>query len=119
MRISTAGSCFAQHIGRTLRDRGYNILDVEKGPKSLSNALRNKYSYGVYSARYGNICTSRQFLQLVDSALNNKIINTPAWELINKKDWVILMVVFYTNIRRCSRALFISLVLVQMFIIFH
>ena len=55
MRIGTAGSCFAQHIGRSLKKRKFNILDVEPARWSFPAELREKYSYGVYSARYGNI----------------------------------------------------------------
>ena len=65
MRIGTAGSCFAQHIGRSLKKRKFNILDVEPARWSFPAELREKYSYGVYSARYGNIYSVRQLLQLV------------------------------------------------------
>jgi len=32
-RIATAGSCFAQHISRYLRDNQFNLLDVEPPPR--------------------------------------------------------------------------------------
>ena len=63
-KIATAGSCFAQHITRHLRKNGYNILDVELPPSRLSDNLHQKFGYSMYSARYGNIYTVRQLLQL-------------------------------------------------------
>ena len=35
MPIVTAGSCFAQHIGKTLEKNGFNILDGEPPPIGL------------------------------------------------------------------------------------
>ena len=35
MPIATAGSCFAQHIGRAMRTRGFNVLDAEPAPPGL------------------------------------------------------------------------------------
>ncbi len=67
-KIATAGSCFAQHIGRTLRLAGYNILDYEPAPKYLPNNIYSKYNYETYSARYGNIYTSAQLLQIAKEA---------------------------------------------------
>lgn len=59
-RIATAGSCFAQHISRTLQNEGYDFLITEPG-----EAARQ---YGVYPARFGNIYTPRQLLQLFQRA---------------------------------------------------
>lgn len=63
--IATAGSCFAQHVGRALRGAGLNVLDAEPAPDVKIGALPQRYGYGIYSARYGNIYTTRQFLQLL------------------------------------------------------
>lgn len=63
-RIATAGSCFAQHISRYLKKSGYNVLDVEPPPPGLQESLHQKFGYSMYSARYGNIYTVRQLLQL-------------------------------------------------------
>jgi hypothetical protein len=68
-RIATAGSCFAQHIGRHLRSRGFTILDVEPAPMYLPAERRAEFGYGIYSARYGNVYTVRQMLQLAQEAL--------------------------------------------------
>lgn len=62
--IATAGSCFAQHIARHLRKNGYQVLDTEPAPLGIRWHLEHKYGHSVYSARYGNIYTVRQLLQL-------------------------------------------------------
>lgn len=59
-RIATAGSCFAQHISRTLQGEGCNYLVTEPGDGARQ--------YGVYPARFGNIYTPRQLLQLFQRA---------------------------------------------------
>lgn len=63
-RIAAAGSCFAQHILTNLVSRKYNIIDVEPPPQGLSLERARSFGYGIYSARYGNIYTARQMLQL-------------------------------------------------------
>lgn len=63
-RIVTAGSCFAQHIARYLKAEGFNYLVTEPGHPLLNDELRAVYNYGVFSARFGNIYTSRQLEQL-------------------------------------------------------
>jgi hypothetical protein len=68
-RLATAGSCFAQHIGRALKARGYSFLDEEPAPEIFPAALHSAYGYGLYSARYGNIYTVRQLLQLLRRSL--------------------------------------------------
>src|SRR5260370_5955108 len=60
-RIATAGSCFAQHISRTLTNEGYDYLITERAPLSAS---ATDDGYGVFPARFGNIYTVRQLLQL-------------------------------------------------------
>lgn len=65
VRVATAGSCFAQHIGRQLRELGFNYFDAEPAPRLLSKASWQDFGFGMYSARYGNVYTSRQFLQIL------------------------------------------------------
>lgn len=67
-RIATAGSCFAQHIGRHMRTSGFRVLDMEPAPPLLPSDQHGKYGYSIYSARYGNIYTIRQMLQLAKEA---------------------------------------------------
>lgn len=63
-RVATAGSCFAQHIGRYLRANAFEVLDVEPAPAWLPAELHGKYGFSTYSARYGNIYTVAQLAQL-------------------------------------------------------
>lgn len=67
-RVSTAGSCFAQHIARHLSASGYNYFVTEPGHPIGSPEDRAAFGYGLFSARYGNIYTARQLLQLFDRA---------------------------------------------------
>lgn len=68
--IMTAGSCFAQHIGRHLVNSGFNVMDYERRDDYLmSESDGGSFGYGIYSARYGNIYTIKQFLQLIKEAL--------------------------------------------------
>lgn len=67
-RIATAGSCFAQHIGRNLQRRGANYLDLEPAPPFLDAKDARRFGFGLFSCRYGNIYTSRQLLQLFQEA---------------------------------------------------
>jgi len=78
-KVATAGSCFAQHISRTLTKNGFNYYVVESG-EELAQTEASRRNYGVFSARYGNIYTSRQLLQLFDRAYGrfNPIEN--AWQ---------------------------------------
>jgi hypothetical protein len=70
-RIATAGSCFAQHIGRYLAKSGFNVIDREPPPRGLDEAAANKFGYRLYSARYGNIYSIRQLKQLLLEALGD------------------------------------------------
>jgi hypothetical protein len=66
--VVTAGSCFAQHIARNLRQSGYNYLVTEGAHPLCPPALAAEYNYGTFSARYGNLYVPRQLLQLIDRA---------------------------------------------------
>lgn len=68
--IATCGSCFAQHIGKRLRNGGYRYLDLEPAPKELGAEKAKALGYGLYSARYGNVYTSRQLVQLFQRAFD-------------------------------------------------
>ena len=66
--IATLGSCFAQHLSRHIQDSGYNYLVTEPlrigGEQTeISSAMAHQFS-----ARYGNVYTVRQALQLLDRA---------------------------------------------------
>src|SRR5690606_14382939 len=77
-RVATAGSCFAQHISRRLAGIGFNYQVVEAG-EALPEAERIRRNFGVFSARYGNIYTSRQLLQLFQSCFEDRMPVEAAW----------------------------------------
>ena len=78
--IATAGSCFAQHIGRALRSRKLNYLDCEPPPPFMSAAEADRFGYGLYSCRYGNVYTVRQLLQLFLEAHGRRTPGDITWE---------------------------------------
>ncbi len=80
MRIATAGSCFAQHIGRHLKLRGVRVIDTEPAPPGLTGEAATAFGYEMYSARYGNIYTVRQLLQLVSEAVGTFTPAEVVWE---------------------------------------
>lgn len=61
--VATAGSCFAQHLSRCLDEQRVRLFKAE----TLSTD-GSPYSAYEFSARYGNIYTARQLLQLFDRA---------------------------------------------------
>lgn len=67
-RIATAGSCFAQHIARTIVSSDFNYFVSEKAPAGTSPDLAEARQFGLFSARFGNIYTTRQLVQLFERA---------------------------------------------------
>ncbi|MEO6359672.1 MAG: GSCFA domain-containing protein [Sphingomicrobium sp.] len=67
-KVATAGSCFAQHISRYLRKSGFNYFVAEQGHPILSAKARTANNYGLFSARFGNVYTARQLLQMFERA---------------------------------------------------
>lgn len=63
----TIGSCFAQHISRRLKEEKYNFLVTETAHPILG-ALGAEFGYETFTARYGNVYTTRQLVQLFDRA---------------------------------------------------
>ena len=80
MKIATAGSCFAQHVGRALRQAGCNVIDAERAPALVPEQVRHRYGFGLYSARFGNIYTMRQLLQLWREAIGRITPAVPVWQ---------------------------------------
>jgi hypothetical protein len=83
-RVATAGSCFAQHISRELAAMGFNFHVTERG-ETLSADARAARQYGIFSARYGNIYTARQLLQLTEEAFGHRVPLETAWRMANGK----------------------------------
>ena len=75
-QVATAGSCFAQHIARYLRDTGFRYFVPEDRPALPCSEDEN---YGTFSARYGNIYTVRQLLQLFQRAYGLFAPEDMAW----------------------------------------
>lgn len=78
-RVASAGSCFAQRLTNALQDAGYNYLVTEPGPHFLSAEQKRRLGYGVYSARYGNIYSAGQLLQLFQRAYGSFATVEPLW----------------------------------------
>lgn len=78
-QIMTAGSCFAQNIARYFARRRYKLVDTEPAPPGLSGDTAKAFGYGLYSARYGNIYTTRQLWQLTQEAFGLYEPANPVW----------------------------------------
>jgi hypothetical protein len=84
-RVATAGSCFAQHIARTLQREGFNYF-VADDDQGLTAEQRQRRGYGVFSARYGNVYTTRQLVQSVHGCARMgalSIHSGPRWNLMD------------------------------------
>jgi hypothetical protein len=78
-KVATAGSCFAQHIAGYLRTKDFCVMDLEPPPPFLPKDLRRQYGFDLYSARYGNIYTARQLLQLAREAFGGAADPAEIW----------------------------------------
>jgi hypothetical protein len=65
-RVATAGSCFAQHIGRALVAAGCAWQEAEPPPPQMPRDLAETFGYALFSARTGNIYTARALRQLLE-----------------------------------------------------
>ncbi len=79
-KIVTAGSCFAQHIGKALQGRGYQWFDAEPAPPYLVGADRARFNYGIFSSRTGNIYTPKMLNQWLDLAYGRMYPEIEHWE---------------------------------------
>ncbi|ODN70384.1 GSCFA domain-containing protein [Methylobrevis pamukkalensis] len=79
-RVASAGSCFAQHIARYLKTSGFDFLVTETAHPIAAPEDAEAFNYGVYTARYGNIYTPRQLLQLFQRAYGRFAPLDDAWE---------------------------------------
>jgi len=77
-KVATLGSCFAQHLARSIQAAGYHYLVQEHAPSGADP--EQVASYGVFSARYGNIYTVRQAVQLLDRAFDGRIFQDTVWQ---------------------------------------
>lgn len=84
-KIASAGSCFAQRISEALQSSGYTYFVTEEGPPFLSAERKHELGYRIYSARYGNIYTVLQLLQLFRRAFGRFEPEEPVWQLADGK----------------------------------
>src|SRR5580693_9416408 len=78
-RVATAGSCFAQNISTTLQRHGFNYYIAETTGDMPPEEAR-KHNYGVFSARFGNLYTARQLLQLTERAYGGFVPAETHWQ---------------------------------------
>jgi hypothetical protein len=78
-RIVTAGSCFAQHLGRALQQAGYAWHDAEPAPAYLSDQVARSFGYGIFSFRTGNIYTVASLRQWTAWALGAARPSDEVW----------------------------------------
>jgi hypothetical protein len=82
--MGTLGSCFAQHLARNIQASGYDYFVAEQAPIDATPPQRA--TYGVFSARYGNVYTVRQALQLFERAFDGRSFEDDTWSLGSR--WV-------------------------------
>ena len=80
-KVCTAGSCFAQNISARLRDSSFSFLVTESAHPVLPPRTAEAFNYGRFTARYGNIYTARQLLQLIRRAYGRFQPQEDAWEV--------------------------------------
>ena len=78
-RVATLGSCFAQHLSRHLSRSGLTYFVAEQAAGHLSATEARRRNYGVFSARYGNVYTVAQAVQLFRRAYGDFVPAEPAW----------------------------------------
>lgn len=79
-KVATIGSCFAQHISRHLLRKNMSYFVTEPGDESVGSEELVARNYGVFSARYGNVYTVRQALQLFERAFGDLEPHETHWE---------------------------------------
>lgn len=78
-KVATLGSCFAQQIGRALQSNGFRFYQTESPPDWMSANYAHQLQYGLYSARYGNVYTPRQAVQLFTRAFGQFVPVASVW----------------------------------------
>lgn len=80
-RIVSAGSCFASNLAPYLEKAGLVYLRTEAQHPALAAAEDDNFGYAKFSARYGNIYTVRQLLQLLRRALGKFTPAEDRWHI--------------------------------------
>jgi hypothetical protein len=79
-RVGTMGSCFAQHLSRHLARSGLHYFVAEQAPAGMAELDAQARQFGVFSARYGNVYTVAQALQLFERAYGRFVPAERPWE---------------------------------------
>ena len=80
-RVATAGSCFAQHVARAMVQDGLTYHVTEPAPEGMDPDLAQQRGYGLFSARFGNIYSTRALLQLIQRAYGRFTPIETAWKV--------------------------------------
>ena len=75
----SGGSCFAQRVAEAVRGAGFNYYLTEPPTPGMSAEEANARQFGTFSARYGNLYYTRQFVQLFDRAYSKFEPELKAW----------------------------------------
>lgn len=68
-KVVSAGSCFAANMVPHLETAGFSYVRTERRHPRFIGVAPESFSYGKFSAGYGNIYTARQLVQLVERCL--------------------------------------------------
>ena len=79
MKVVTYGSCFAQHIGKSLKLNGFNWFISEPKPIGLNEESAEIFNYEIFSSRTGNIYTASLLKQWIGWA-NGEILPEEIWK---------------------------------------
>jgi hypothetical protein len=78
-RFMSAGSCFASNVRRYLESWGYDYIVTEDAHPQWPESAETLY-YEAFSARYGNVYTARQMVQLLERSLGTFCPSEEYWE---------------------------------------
>lgn len=78
-KVATYGSCFAQHIGRSLQARGFGWHITEPPPFGLNEENCKRFNYNIFSSRTGNIYTTSLLRQWISWALDEIPVPSETW----------------------------------------
>ena len=82
--VMTMGSCFAQHVSKKLSNQGLNFLVTENHSEGIP--YNHDFGYGVFTARYGNIYTIAQSIQLLKRCTGEYVERGDVW--MYKNNWI-------------------------------
>jgi GSCFA family len=79
-KVATMGSCFAQHMAKFIKSIGLNYYVAEDAPHDMDTCEAQRRNFGTFSARYGNVYTARQAVQLFDRAFGRFTPEDGIWQ---------------------------------------